>query len=174
MEKTLEQYDSGKIHISSRSFLIDVKKDIDGSFFGTISQIFYEFDQPFYGLDDAILKIDQMIDELGCVQSSTEIRNFNNGKHIVYHAVSSGMTKDERIEREKKRRTHIQYREIEELKEKAYTQKNSFIVDVMYRQNSSWQGMITWRNYSKKPKKEYFRSVLELMKLIGSSFDEKK
>lgn len=157
--------------LMARSFFINVNQDTEGRFYGTISQIFYKQDEVFYGLADAILKIDNMLDELGCVQALTEIRDFNRKYDKADRLVYSKLPKEERIEKEKKQNTHVQYREIDELREKASQQRNCFIVDIMYRQHSSWQGRITWRNHSKRPKKEYFRSVLELLSLINSSYE---
>lgn len=173
MEEALKSYSSYMMPLTARSFFINVNLDEEGRFYGTISQIFYERDVTFSGLADAILKIDNMLDELGCVQSSTEIRGFNNEYCKAYRAAYSRLPKEERIKIEKLRNTHVQYREINELKENARVQRNCFIVDIMYRQHSSWQGKITWRNHSKRPKKEYFRSVLELLNLISSSYEGK-
>lgn len=44
----------------------------------------------------------------------------------------------------------------------------TFIIRVQHRQNSSWQGRITWMD---KDKTLYFRSVWEMIKLIGSALD---
>lgn len=44
----------------------------------------------------------------------------------------------------------------------------SFIVRVQHRQNSSWQGRITW---IEKNQTVYFRSVWEMMKLIENAID---
>ncbi|MBE6017526.1 MAG: hypothetical protein E7233_07960 [Lachnospiraceae bacterium] len=44
--------------------------------------------------------------------------------------------------------------------------EGTFIVRVQQRQNSSWQGRITWVD---KDKTVYFRSVWEMMKLIDSA-----
>lgn len=44
----------------------------------------------------------------------------------------------------------------------------SFIIRVQHRQNSSWQGRITW---VEKNKTMYFRSAWEMMKLIESALD---
>lgn len=166
MENTLRRYTSSTMPLSARSFFVNVMMDTDGYYYGTINQIFYEKEVLFYGLDDAILKIDHMLDELRCPQASTELREFDEKKNPDL----SAWTVEERIEEEKKKNLHTQYRSIETLKKNAKNQLNCFIIDIMYRQNSSWQGRITWRNYSKKPKKEYFRSVLELLRLIQSSF----
>ena len=44
--------------------------------------------------------------------------------------------------------------------------KGTFIVQVQYRQNATWQGQVVW---AEENRKEYFRSALELMKLIDSA-----
>ena len=44
----------------------------------------------------------------------------------------------------------------------------SFVVRVQHRQNSSWQGRITWME---EDKTLYFRSVWEMIKLIESAVD---
>ena len=44
----------------------------------------------------------------------------------------------------------------------------SFIIRVQHRQNSSWQGRITWME---KNQTVYFRSVWEMMKLIENALD---
>lgn len=44
----------------------------------------------------------------------------------------------------------------------------SFIIRVQHRQNSSWQGRITWME---KDKTLYFRSIWEMIKLIASAVE---
>ena len=44
----------------------------------------------------------------------------------------------------------------------------TFYIKIRFRQNSSWQGNIKWRE---KGKEEDFRSVLELLKIIDSAFN---
>ena len=44
--------------------------------------------------------------------------------------------------------------------------QGTFIVQVQYRQNSSWQGQVIW---AEENKRVHFRSALELMKLIDSA-----
>ena len=120
----------------------------------------------FYGLADAVLKIDHILDELGCVQASTELRSYFEKRE---KANSNLLSMEERIKEEN--RVHIQYKDIESLNAESEGKLNCFIVEILYRQNSSWQGCCTWSNHSKNPKKECFRSVLELLKLIQSSFE---
>lgn len=73
--------------------------------------------------------------------------------------------------RENDHRTCIQYKE-EKPGYETQGLVNRFIVEILYCQNNSWQGYITWRNHSEEQKRKSFRSVLELLKLINSSFTE--
>ncbi|HAK18098.1 MAG TPA: hypothetical protein DCQ39_01470 [Lachnospiraceae bacterium] len=42
----------------------------------------------------------------------------------------------------------------------------TFIVQIKYRQNATWQGDVVWAEQNRKV---YFRSALELMKIIDSA-----
>ena len=44
----------------------------------------------------------------------------------------------------------------------------TFIIRVQHRQNSSWQGRITWME---KNKTVYFRSIWEMIKLVEGALD---
>ena len=46
--------------------------------------------------------------------------------------------------------------------------RQSFIINILHQQNSSWQGTITWLN---EDKTQNFRSALELIRLIDSTLD---
>ena len=50
-------------------------------------------------------------------------------------------------------------------------QQGTFIVQVQYRQNATWQGQVLW---AEKNKKEYFRSALELIRMIDNAVSEEK
>ena len=45
----------------------------------------------------------------------------------------------------------------------------TFVIRVQHRQHSSWQGRVT---YLEENKSVYFRSVLELIKIIDGALDE--
>lgn len=152
--------------LTARSFFVNIQKDEEGHPYGIIRHVFYKQDLSFYGLDDAIFKIDDMLDELGCVQAPTKMRSFKKKTKQDLN----NLTVEERIQREKERNIHMQYRKIKELQEKAKNEKNTFVIHIMYRQYSSWQGNLLWREYSGNFKQENFYSVLELLKLIRSSF----
>lgn len=48
--------------------------------------------------------------------------------------------------------------------------KSTFLVHIVSRRNSTWQGTVTWME---KKKTENFRSMLELIKMIDVTEDEK-
>ena len=47
--------------------------------------------------------------------------------------------------------------------------RRSFVVNILYQENATWQGTVTWvdKNESKS-----FRSALELIRLIDSTMDD--
>ena len=47
-------------------------------------------------------------------------------------------------------------------------EKATFVVHVMYRQNATWQGSVTW---AEKKQTANFRSALELIKLMDSAVE---
>lgn len=47
--------------------------------------------------------------------------------------------------------------------------KATFIVQVQFRQNATWQGSIHW---NEKNKTQYFRSTLEMIKLMDEALGE--
>lgn len=49
--------------------------------------------------------------------------------------------------------------------------KCSFLIDIKDTQNATWQGSITW---VEEQKTEYFRSVLELLRLMDSAVSKGK
>lgn len=51
---------------------------------------------------------------------------------------------------------------------KQHGELGTFVVRVQHRQNSSWQGRVTWME---KDRTLYFRSTWELLKLIASAVE---
>lgn len=50
--------------------------------------------------------------------------------------------------------------------EKQQTDRGTFLVKILYRQNHSWQGEVVWAETNER---RYFRSALELIRLIDSA-----
>ena len=53
--------------------------------------------------------------------------------------------------------------------EKDTKKKATFVIQVQYRQNATWQGQVVW---SEKHERTPFRSELELIKLIDSATEQ--
>ncbi len=45
----------------------------------------------------------------------------------------------------------------------------TFIVNIKCRENATWQGKVTW---AQKSKTKYFRSTLELIKMLNGAMDD--
>lgn len=48
--------------------------------------------------------------------------------------------------------------------------RKTFVVQILNRQNATWQGLITW---TEGQQTQSFRSALELIKLIDSTLEER-
>ena len=96
--------------------------------------------------------IDNLCDEIDYPQQSTRLRLFS--------------PKEDSSKKEKTRETEKVAKKSELLNQKG--DMGTFIVHVQYRQNSTWQGQVTWVD---KEQTQKFRSVLELLKLMDSALD---
>ncbi len=104
----------------------------------------------FRGVAPMIMDLDEIFDLLGNPQASTRTRKF--GKQ------SKGV---------------LRKKEVPPLNlESGVNQKGekaTFIVQVRYRQNATWQGNVVW---AERNEKKSFRSALELIKLMDSALEE--
>ena len=100
--------------------------------------------------DQLLFEMEHFFDEIHFPFSATNNRSFTETSPKVFY--------DERKERIMKD---------EELLRK-HGDLGSFIIRVQHRQNSSWQGRITW---VEKNQTMLFRSVWELIKLMESALD---
>lgn len=150
----------------SRVFMLRITGQTAGLCTGTIHNLYQERQQSFTGLADAILKMDAMMDHLGSPQATQESRKFTRPEKKPRR--SSAQQQDRR-----------QQRTPESPKlARQYWPPDSFqceddnvlvfFVRVRFRQHSSWQGDINWRNDGQKVQ---FRSVLELLHLLQSALE---
>lgn len=102
---------------------------------------------------ECLLKMEELYDELRFPFPG------NNERHFI---------QEERPYMKEEEKTVVN--EDEELLDK-HDDLGTFIVRVQHRQNSSWQGRITW---VEEDKTLYFRSVWEMMKLIDEAMEEHK
>ena len=114
----------------------------------------YKRDASYFHSVSALLnEMELLFDRIGFPQSATRQRTFSDEK-----------------EKAVRQKEAVQVADTKELL--GYSgDKATFIVHVRYRQNATWQGDILW---AEKKKKLYFRSALELLKLIDSALDEEE
>ena len=114
---------------------------------------------PFQTIGDLFFQMEDLFDDWNFPQSSNRPRTF---------AEETGM---EEAELAGKRTTRIKRGKRVDLSD-LHDQKGklaTFVIQVQYRQNSSWQGQVIWAEGNRC---EHFRSALELMKLIDGAMDE--
>ncbi len=122
----------------------------DSGFLGVIYHSYSENAVPFESVDQMLYSMSQLYDDHQFPHSSTNERSFVESKKSKTHLVGKEriMSDDKLLQK----RGDI----------------GTFIVRVQHRQNSSWQGRITWMEEDKTIQ---FRSTWEMVKLIGSAVD---
>ena len=108
----------------------------------------------FNGVGELLTAMESLFNAINYPQASTEVRNFRSKR---------GAVEPKKIE-EKPEAIVDGLDVVNHRGEKA-----SFVIQVLYRQNASWQGLIRWVEYDVT---QEFRSALEFLKLIDSCVDE--
>lgn len=119
---------------------------------------------PFDSLIEAFEQMDQFYDEIQFPCASTLHRSF-----FIDRKASRQSLKRWKMPElfEYKRKDMVMMETFEETV--SHRGKNAtFVVRVLYRQHASWQGEVTWVD---EEKKEYFRSALELVRLIDGALN---
>lgn len=106
---------------------------------------------PYSDLNHLLILMERLMDWLNFPQASTQMRSFNKaGKKLPYRA-----------------RGGQQVRSADDILNET-GKKATFVVNVQYRQNATWQGKVLWAETGKSCN---FRSALELLKLIDCALD---
>lgn len=108
---------------------------------------------PFSGLLELLLRMAELYDSFSFPQRTFSARSFAE-------SAANGPKQDSREVR--------RYMNNEEVMKQSGS-KSTFVVQVKYRQNATWQGTIQWLD--KKMTKQ-FRSTLELVKLMNDALAE--
>lgn len=113
----------------------------------------------FSSLLQALMRINDLYDELQFPQAQTELRSFLTGRRSGPRGNTGapGAEKKEIFEMEG----------FEEMI-KHRGSRATFLIRVQYRQHASWQGEVTWVDQQRT---ENFRSALELIKLLDSALN---
>lgn len=127
---------------------VDYRKE--GQFGGKLYHAYTALPKEFQNLEEMLFDLEELYDFLDFPYPTTNNRTFSDD------------TQKRNIVQE---RTRI-------MNDKELLSKHgdlgTFIIRVQHRQNSSWQGRVTW---TEKNKTVYFRSVWELIKLIDGALD---
>lgn len=126
-----------------------------GDYYGELWHQYATRPQSFSGIMDMVFQMEEMYDQWNFPQRSTNCRTFKN--------VPPQEERTPNFKRGKAMNLH----NVQDKRGK----QGTFIVQVQYRQNSSWQGQVIWAEQNKR---EHFRSTLELMKLIDSALSEEE
>lgn len=123
---------------------------LSGDYKGRLIEPYGTGTQLFYGTADLLLQMDELYDRWNYPQKSMRSRSFCKETEAV---LPVNIRKGD---------FHMNMKKVQESRGR----KGTFIVQVQYRQNATWQGQVVW---AEENRKEYFRSALELMKLIDSA-----
>ena len=122
----------------------------EGSFEGRLVHGYSGEEIPFATAEEAIFTLERLFDSLRFPFPTTRERSF---------------TEEKPLERQEGKRERL-------MKDEALLNRHgdlgTFIVRVQHRQNSSWQGRLTWMEENKTV---YFRSIWEMVKLMESALD---
>lgn len=130
---------------------------IDGSrseMSGTLYSYHYCAGTRFFSVLDLVNTLESLLNSLNCPQPAMLTRSFEEGGRFTTKEV-------------------FQVNDIDKIVESAVAQAEpqqsaTFVVNVLYRQNASWQGTVNWVN---KKKTVQFRSMLELIRLMDSALN---
>ena len=113
---------------------------------GKIYHCYSEEAIAFSNIIRMIETVEEFFDCLQFPQAATQTRSFHRKESV------QGQKLEKKLEQEQILQTR--------------GQKGTFLLNVKYRQNSSWQGSVTWVD---EQREQYFRSALELLKLIDGA-----
>lgn len=143
--------DRKKVDISAPNLMsICIDEDQNNEKRGRFYHRYSEEPVVFRDLNDLLMIADRLMDRIDYPQSSTRARSFSDR---IHDSIQKGVQR---------------VRSSDDLLNQTGN-KATFIVNVQYRQNATWQGKLLWADTDKSCN---FRSALELLKLIDSALDE--
>ena len=120
----------------------------DGELSGRIYHCYSKEPWKFTNILQLIELADDFFDRLEFPQASTSARSFTSTQFLGVDRLDKVQSPEDFIENR--------------------GQQGTFFLNVRYRQNSSWQGSVTW---VEEQREQHFRSALELLKLIDGALD---
>lgn len=120
----------------------------------------------FSSLFEAFGQMDLFYDDLQLPCAATKLRNFRKGRGVGRPTAGARGAYSGILE--KKRKEMKEMESFDQVIGHRGTDA-TFVIRVQHRQHSSWQGEVTWVD---EQKKEYFRSALELVRLIDDALNK--
>ncbi len=134
---------------NSTRTLVCVNKVIAHDPTGTFFNPYMNGERKFTGIINLIDQMDAFFDQQGFPQAFNQYRSFQKTS-------SNRSNQAEEV--------------VEQMGEEMFEikrgEKATFVIQVQFRQNSTWQGTITW---TEQKKIQHFRSTLEMIKLMDSA-----
>ncbi|MBQ9032408.1 MAG: hypothetical protein IJ106_13295 [Parasporobacterium sp.] len=153
------QANTSQIYIGTQNgVVVCVDRILRGDLIGKFYHSYSLEAQEFLNLGHLLFQMETLFNELKFPYPSTNERHFHENP-----SPDTGRAANRSYHEEKREKIMND----EQLLMK-HGDLGSFIIRVQHRQNSSWQGRITW---IEKNKTVYFRSVWEMMKLIENAID---
>ena len=126
-----------------------VNKYDDHGFSGELYHSYSKEPCKYKDLSRMLIMMEEFYDQIKFPMASTECRSFSKMKASPNRKEMMKLANDDSL-----------------LKKRG--EKGTFIIQVQYRQNSTWQGKIVWVEENKT---QYFRSALELIKIMDSALN---
>ena len=119
----------------------------------------------FSNAGELLVRLENLFDLLNFPYAATNIRDFDSA-----NKTNAPKTAERPYNLNWKKEERVRVMSDKDILSK-HGDEGTFIVRVQQRQNSSWQGRITWVD---EDKTVYFRSVWEMMKLIDAALASKE
>lgn len=134
----------------ARTTILRIYSYEDKNLQGTIFNVYYGWEIPFYNLIRMLQLIEGLLNQLDCPQASTQNRSFRTNQR-------DGQADEQSI--------------LPQCEEswQGRMPLATFKLNILFRQGASWQGRLSW---TETKQEESFRSVLELIKLIDSALPQ--
>ena len=128
-----------------RTTLVCVDGGRSGDFAGRLYNPFWEGGAVFEGTLDFLEKMEDLLDQMQFPQSFAAVRSFQPAPRPPEESPPEPGVQEGKL--------------------------GTFVVRVIFRQNASWQGSVSWLEGRRD---ESFRSVLELLMLLNSALEQEK
>lgn len=140
-----------RYYVGVNGIVICINKKCGTDVAGVFNHSYCKKEKQFHSFDELIYEMGRFYDRVGFPQPGNNERTFGKevGHGIRRERLVKVMNDDELL--------------------KKHGDLGSFLVQVQHRQNSSWQGRVTWLEENKTI---YFRSIWEMLKLMESAIDK--